>query len=131
MKTMRIYMLVFLLALGVQRAEAISPSSITLELTTGSPWAKSKSGVWVGQYKVKYKKGKTGGIASSKDGKNWKPANGGIWLDNLGKYMNREGGVVKGSPDEGKTWAVTPGGQWQGGDGHMYKFDKQLALWVQ
>jgi len=93
-------------------------------------WSKSTTGIWVGQYGIKYKKDKKGTITQSKDGKAWKPAKDNMWLDHLGKWMKISGNKVQWSNDSGKTWSETPEWKWQGGDGKWYKFDKSFNLLV-
>ncbi|MFI5149294.1 MAG: hypothetical protein ACHQRM_06135 [Bacteroidia bacterium] len=100
------------------------------EAVTVDAWSKSKTGIWVGQYGIKYKKDKKGTVTQSKDGKAWKPAKDNMWLDHLGKWMKIMGNKVQWSNDSGKTWSETPDWKWQGGDGKWYKFDKSFSLLV-
>jgi hypothetical protein len=114
---------------------ALAPENLNARPETraydvSTPWVKSKTAVWVGQYNTKYKIDKKGKVSVSKDGKTWKPAKDGIWLDHLGKWMKIDQKKVKWSDNEGKTWSETPDWKWQGGDGRWYKFDKQFSLWA-
>jgi|GEM_PF-4515484 hypothetical protein len=130
MKKLVIFPFILLSIFCASLSETFYAKTPFFSYPVGDAWTKSKTGVWIGQYNIRYKRDKKGTITYSKDGKSWKPAKDNVWLDHLGKQMKIAGNKVQWSNDAGKTWSETPEWKWQGGDGKWYKFDKSFTLWV-
>jgi hypothetical protein len=130
MKKMLLFSLFLMAALMAPLSPSLHAAHTLPALVPADAWSKSTTGIWVGQYGIKYKRDKKGTVTQSKDGKAWKPAKDNMWLDHLGKWMKISANKVQWSNDSGKTWSETPDWKWQGGDGKWYKFDKSFTLMV-